>query len=91
MTGDPLDVLTRLDQKVLAALDDGRSLRASKVIDALYPPRRRWEFDLAGHMTYDWVTPATADQQQEVREILSGLAHLGVVRRKPGGWWAKCS
>ena len=88
---DPAEKLTPLDRRILRVLEDGRCRRAGAVIDALYPRVKRVAFDEDRHVRTYRDSPATADQQQEVREILSGMAHLGLIRRKRGGWWQGCS
>jgi hypothetical protein len=65
--------LTPLDRRVLEAVR--RPARAASVTWGIYGASRQ---------EFDRVDPARLD---EVVAILRGLEHLGLVKRKAGGWW----
>lgn len=63
--------LTALDRRVLSQLERGRPGRASEIVNFI---------------TRTWAAP-TEQEIAEVRGILRGAEHLGLVRCNRGGWW----
>lgn len=65
--------LTKLDERVLAALDGAHSQRAKEIVAALNRHERRYD-----------ISPRTSES--DVRAVLRGFEHLGRVSGR-GGWW----
>lgn len=65
--------LTKLDERVMAALDPGKGKRAGHVLYAINHHERRY-----------YIFPLT--KLADVRLVLRGLEHLGAATGR-GGWW----
>lgn len=75
------DVLTPLDRKALEVFEDGKAHRLEDVVARVCGP-----YPIYGDRIK---REQAAREREDVRQIVRGLAHLGMVRERRGGWWSK--
>lgn len=69
--------LTKFDERVLAAIPEGKGARTRKIVDEVHDHYER-------HTWQSWSIPT----REDIVGVLRGLEHLGLARHA-NGWWRR--